>query len=131
LARDHVGPWQNEQEKEQKLSLKRSMDSAKLSYQADIDAGFQVIHIDSSVDIFSKPSVDEIIDRAFELYESCRSYAQQKGQEIIFEIGTEEQSGSAKTQEELDYSMIRFIIKFFLCEGSSLCAVLGSPINHG
>ena len=42
LARDHGGPWQNEQEKAQKLSLRRAMDSAKSSYKADIDAGFQV-----------------------------------------------------------------------------------------
>ena len=105
LARDHGGPWQNEQEKEQKLSLRRAMDSAKSSYKADIDAGFQVIHIDPSFDIFSKPTLDEVIDRAFELYEYCWSYAQQQGQEIIFEIGTEEQSGSTNTQEELDYTL--------------------------
>jgi len=105
LARDHGGPWQNEQEKAQKLSLRRAMDSAKSSYKADIDAGFQVIHIDPSADIFSKPTLDEVIDRAFELYEYCWSYAQQKGQEIIFEIGTEEQSGSTNTQEELDYTL--------------------------
>jgi len=105
LARDHGGPWQNEQEKEQKLSLRRAMDSAKSSYKADIDSGFQIIHIDPSVDIFSKPTVDEVIDRAFELYEYCWSYAQHQGQEIIFEIGTEEQSGSTNTQEELDYTL--------------------------
>jgi len=103
LARDHGGPWQNEQEKSQKLSLRRAMDSAKLSYRADIDAKFQIIHIDASVDIFSKPTVDEIIDRIFELYEYCWNYAQQQGQDIIFEIGTEEQTGSTNTQEELDY----------------------------
>jgi len=103
LARDHGGPWQNEQEKSQKLSLRRAMDSAKLSFRADIDAKFQIIHIDTSVDIFSKPTVDEIIDRVFELYEYCWNYAQQQGQDIIFEIGTEEQTGSTNTQEELDY----------------------------
>ena len=105
LARDHGGPWQNEQEKEKKLSLRRAMDSAKSSYKADIDAGFQLIHIDPSVDIFSKPTLDEVIDRALELYEYCWSYAQQQGREIIFEIGTEEQSGCTNTQEELDYTL--------------------------
>jgi len=105
LARDHGGPWQNEQEIEQKLSLRKAMESAKSSYKADIDAGFQVIHIDPSVDIFSKPTLDEVIDRAFELYEYCWSYAQQQGREVIFEIGTEEQSGSTNTQEELDYTL--------------------------
>ena len=117
LARDHGGPWQNNKEKSQKLSLRRAMASAKKSYKADINAGFQILHIDTSVDIFGKPTVDDVIDRAFELYEYCWSYAQQQGQEVIFEIGTEEQSGSTNTQEELDYTLDTM---FSLCEKHSL-----------
>ena len=105
LARDHGGPWQNEHEKRNKLSLRKAMDSAKASYRADIDAGFQILHIDPSVDIFGTPSASEVLDRIFELYEFCWTYAQQQGKEIIFEIGTEEQSGSTNTQEELDFTL--------------------------
>ena len=105
LARDHGGPWQNELEKEQKLGLRKAMESAKASYQADIDAGFQILHIDPSVDIHGTPSTDEVLDRVFELYEFCWSHAQRSGKEVIFEIGTEEQSGSTNTQEELDYTL--------------------------
>jgi tagatose-1,6-bisphosphate aldolase non-catalytic subunit AgaZ/GatZ len=105
LARDHGGPWQNLKEKEAKLGLRRAMDSAKSSYKADIIAGFQVLHIDPSVDIHGSPKVDEILDRVFELYEYCWSQAQQLQQEVIFEIGTEEQSGSTNSQEELDYTL--------------------------
>jgi hypothetical protein len=81
------------------------MESAKLSYRADIAAGFQVLHIDPSVDIHGHPDVDEVLDRLFDLYEYCWSQAQRMGQEIIFEIGTEEQSGSTNSQEELDYTL--------------------------
>lgn len=105
LARDHGGPWQNIQEKEEGLSLRRAMESAKASYRADIEAGFQILHIDPSVDIHGSPSVDEVLDRVFELYEFCWSQAQQLQQEIVFEIGTEEQSGSTNSQEELDYTL--------------------------
>jgi len=105
LARDHGGPWQNELEKEQKLGLRKAMESAKASYQADIDAGFQILHIDPSVDIHGTPSTDEVLDRVFELYEFCWSHAQRSCKEVIFEIGTEEQSGSTNTQEELDYTL--------------------------
>ena len=105
LARDHGGPWQNLVEKEAGLGLRRAMDSAKSSYHADIEAGFQVIHIDPSVDIHGKPDVDEVLDRVFDLYEYCWSEAQRRRQEIIFEIGTEEQSGSTNSQEELDYTL--------------------------
>ena len=105
LARDHGGPWQSELEITQNLSLRNALESAKKSYKADIDAGFQIIHIDPSIDIHGIPSRDEILDRIYELYEYCWIYAQRIGKEIIFEVGTEEQSGSTNTQEELDYTL--------------------------
>lgn len=105
LARDHGGPWQNLKEKQEGLSLRRAMESAKLSYRADLEAGFQVLHIDPSFDNHGRPDVEEVLERVFELYEYCWSEAQKLGQEVIFEIGTEEQSGSTNTQEELDYTL--------------------------
>jgi len=105
IARDHGGPWQNELEKTKGMDLKDAMQSAKDSYQADMDAGFQLLHIDPSVDIHSQPNVDEVLERVYELYDFCWSYAQQKGQDVIFEIGTEEQSGSTNSQEELEYTL--------------------------
>ena len=105
LARDHGGPWQNPQEISKKMNLKEAMKSAKDSYKADIDAGFHVLHIDPSIDIFSRPTIDQVLERVFELYDFCWSYAQKKDQDVIFEIGTEEQSGSNNTQEELEYTL--------------------------
>lgn len=105
LARDHGGPWQSIKEKEAGLGLRRAMESAKSSYRADIAAGFQVLHIDPSVDIHGQPDIDEVLERVFDLYEYCWSQAQQHRQEVIFEIGTEEQSGSTNSQEELDYTL--------------------------
>ena len=117
LARDHGGPWQNVKEKEAKLGLRRAMNSAKSSYRADIEAGFQILHIDPSVDIHGNPAVDEILDRIFELYEFCWSQAQNAKQEVIFEVGTEEQSGSTNSQDELEYTLN--VIKKF-CAQSKL-----------
>jgi tagatose-1,6-bisphosphate aldolase non-catalytic subunit AgaZ/GatZ len=105
LARDHGGPWQNPVEIEKGFSLRRAMESAKASYRADLDAGFQILHIDPSVDIFGKPDIDEVLDRVFELYEFCFSYAQSLNRKVLFEIGTEEQSGSTNKQEEMRYSL--------------------------
>ncbi|MEE3227837.1 MAG: class II D-tagatose-bisphosphate aldolase, non-catalytic subunit, partial [Chloroflexota bacterium] len=117
LARDHGGPWQNNKEKEAKLNLRQAMESSKASYKVDIDAGFQILHIDPSVDIFGVPNVNVIIDRICELYEFCWSYAQRQGKEIIFEIGTEEQSETSSTLEELDYTL-EVILDF--CRRSNL-----------
>lgn len=111
LARDHGGPWQSTKEVDDNLSLRRAMDSAKLSFLRDLEAGFQVLHIDPSVDIHSTPNVDEILDRVFDLYEYCWSQAKRLGREVIFEVGTEEQSGSTNTQEELDYTLSE-LLKF-------------------
>jgi tagatose-1,6-bisphosphate aldolase non-catalytic subunit AgaZ/GatZ len=105
LARDHGGPWQSIIEKDKKLSLRRAMESAKSSYRADLEAGFQILHIDPSVDIFGQPDADEVLDRLFELYEFCCSQAAELRQEVVFEIGTEEQSGSTNSQEQLDYTL--------------------------
>ena len=105
LCRDHGGPWQNELEKKQNMSLKDAMQSAKDSYASDIDAGFHMLHIDPSIDIHEKPKTDQVLDRVYELYDFCWGYAQRKGQDIIFEIGTEEQSGSNNSQDELEYTL--------------------------
>lgn len=105
LARDHGGPWQNDLEKNQNMNLKQAMQSAKDSFRADIDSGFQKLHIDPSIDIHTRPNINQILDRVYELYEFCWSYAQKKNQDIIFEIGTEEQSGSNNTKEELEYTL--------------------------
>lgn len=105
LARDHGGPWQNELEKSHNLNLKEAIQSAKESFMADIDSGFQILHIDPSIDPYSEPSIDQVLDRVYELYEFCWYYAQQKKKDIIFEIGTEEQSGGNSTKEELEYTL--------------------------
>ena len=105
LARDHGGPWQNELEISNNLNLNDAMKSAKESYRADIDAGFQMLHIDPSVDIHANPNIDQVLERVYELYEFCWTYSQQKKQDVIFEIGTEEQNGSNNTQEELEYTL--------------------------
>jgi tagatose-1,6-bisphosphate aldolase non-catalytic subunit AgaZ/GatZ len=105
LARDHGGPWQNEVEVTQNMNLKDAMKSAKNSYATDIDSCFQILHIDPSIDIYSKPNNDQILERVFELIEFCWAYARNKNKNISFEIGTEEQSGGNNSKEELEYTL--------------------------
>ena len=65
LSRDHCGPWQNNEEKKQNLNLDLAMKSAKESYKEDIDAGFKILHIDTSIDIHKTPSQNEVLERLF------------------------------------------------------------------
>ncbi|WP_198025639.1 MULTISPECIES: hypothetical protein [unclassified Prochlorococcus] len=105
LARDHGGPWQSDLERKERFGLREAMESAKKSYKVDIDAGFQILHLDPSIDIHGPISVEEGLERLFELYDFCCNYAKKQGKEIIYEIGTEEQTGSTNSQEELHFTL--------------------------
>lgn len=105
LARDHGGPWQNNSE--YGLDLNAAMASAKRSYECDIDAGFEILHLDPSIDPVSTLSTSATLDRMFELYDHCLSYASKKNKKVYFEIGTEEQSGSTNTKEELEETLVQ------------------------
>jgi hypothetical protein len=107
LCRDHGGPWQNTKEIEADLGLRRAMESAKTSFLADLEAGFDILHIDTSVDPHGSVDVDEALERLYELYEFCWTHAKRLGRDVAFEIGTEEQSGSTNSQEELSYTLDR------------------------
>ena len=74
------------------------------SYSADIRAGFQLLHIDPSIDMHFQPSTDDILSRIYELYDFCWAESQRLNKSIAFEIGTEEQSGSIyNSLDELEY----------------------------
>lgn len=111
LSRDHGGPWQHEVEKAQKISLRQAMASAKDSFRVDIESGIEIIHIDTSIDIHGIPNNDEILLRMFELYEYCWEVAQKNNKHILFEIGTEEQTGGTQSGEEL-YKLFTEIKRF-------------------
>ena len=107
LCRDHGGPWQYSMEIQKNLDLKSAMKAAKISYQRDIEAGFNIIHIDPSIDIHSKITPEEITDRVLELYEFCWDVAQKLGCEIEFEIGTEDQSEITSSSQEVEKMLSR------------------------
>lgn len=103
ISRDHGGPWQNIKEIDENMNIKEAMESAKRSFREDIKNGFKVIHIDPSIDIEKKCKLNDILERIYELYYFCWEVSQRLGKKIVFEIGTEEQSGGNNTQEELEY----------------------------
>ncbi len=95
LARDHGGPWQGNIEIKKQMNEAESMATAKKSFEADIDAGMQYLHIDPSVPIGNETlEFETIVSRLFELYGHVCEYSQSKGKKIRIELGTEEQNGS-------------------------------------
>ena len=113
LCRDHGGPWQNNYEVENNLNIKKAMLSAKKSFETDIDAGFEIIHVDPSIDIKNKLNIDIILEIICELVEHCWYYSKKKKKKILFEIGTEEQNGLLETFENYEYAFSK-LNKFFL-----------------
>ena len=67
---------------------------------------FKIIHIDTSVSPLNKKiSINKSLNRFYELFEHCNIFAQKEKKRIFFEIGTEEQSGSTNTPDELEYTL--------------------------
>lgn len=127
LARDHGGPWQNNIEIEKKYNLKQAMESAKKSFEVDILSDFNLIHIDTSIDI-KKISLKNSLDRFFELFDHCSEFAKFNKKKIFFEIGTEEQSGTTNTPEQLEYTLNKI---FHYCKKKKLSKPLFVVIQSG
>lgn len=60
--------------------------------EEDIDAGFQVLHIDTSVAPNGAPDVKTALERLFALYLDCVEIARRYGRDVVFEVGAEEQN---------------------------------------
>lgn len=102
LCRDHGGPWQNYAEVAQGMSATDALRSAKRSFTADLEAGFDVIHIDPSVPPPGAVAGRAVMEMLFELYDHVVETAAKLRQPIVIEVGTEEQNGNLNTPEELD-----------------------------
>ncbi len=109
LARDHGGPWQGAPERENGLSAEQAMEAARRSFRTDIESGFEMIHIDTSVDPKGPPAPDVALSRLFELYGYCCELALSQGRDIVFEVGTEEQSHDVSELEQTRWLLERLL----------------------
>ena len=97
LCRDHGGPWQRDEERSAKLPVGEAMERCIRSYKHDMEAGFDLLHIDPTKEPeFAMGTVpfDLVIDRTVEIIEELEKYRKEKGiPEIGYEAGTEETNG--------------------------------------
>ena len=90
LCRDHGGPWQHPAEgpdctETQALTMTLS------SFGADISAGFELLHIDTSAEGDSEAAFGRACERLLYLYGECHALALKAGIVARFEIGFERQ----------------------------------------
>lgn len=111
LCRDHGGPWQRDQERNDHLATEIAMELGKKSYVADIEAGFDLLMIDPTKDPFEVGKViplDTVLDRTVELIEFCEQERKARNlPEIGYEVGTEETNGGLTSTETYETFILR------------------------
>ena len=104
LCRDHGGPWQRDEERNAHLPEEEAMDIARRSYQADLEAGFDLLRIDPTKDPFEIGKViplDTVLTRTVELIEWCENKRKELDLAPVgYEVGTEETNGGLTTTDK-------------------------------
>jgi D-tagatose-1,6-bisphosphate aldolase subunit GatZ/KbaZ len=95
---DHGGPWLKDQHTLERLSLGQTMGRVKASLEACLQVGYQLLHIDPTVDRTLPPGeavpLETVVERTVELIAHAEQY--RRGQNlppVAYEVGTEEVHG--------------------------------------
>jgi tagatose-1,6-bisphosphate aldolase non-catalytic subunit AgaZ/GatZ len=111
LCRDHGGPWQRDQERNDHLPTELAMELGQKSYTADIEAGFDLLMIDPTKDPFEVGKViplDTVLERTVDLIEFCEKERKARNlPEIGYEVGTEETNGGLTSIETYETFILR------------------------
>jgi len=98
VAMDHGGPWLKDLHKRQGWSYEATMKAVKTSFERAIDAGYDLIHVDPTVDRTLQAgesiNIDMVVERTVELMAHAEGYRISRGYpRIAYEVGTEEVHG--------------------------------------
>lgn len=102
ICRDHGGPWQRDNERNDRLPAEEAMEIAKESYLADLLEGFDLLHIDPTKDPHCTGVVpmDLVISRTVELISYIeKERVSRKLPPVAYEVGTEETNGGLTSQD--------------------------------
>jgi tagatose-1,6-bisphosphate aldolase non-catalytic subunit AgaZ/GatZ len=111
IAVDHGGPWVKDRHTLEGWSLKECMDWVKESFEAALDAGYDLLHVDPTVDRTlppdTPPPVEVVVERTVELIEHAERYRRAQGlPPVSYEVGTEEVHGGLANLEVFE----RFLV---------------------
>jgi D-tagatose-1,6-bisphosphate aldolase subunit GatZ/KbaZ len=98
VAIDHGGPWLKDVHSREQWSLEATTQAVKESFEAAIEAGYDLIHVDPTIDITLPKgeiiSIDTVANRTVELIAHAEKFRRAHGFErIAYEVGTEEVHG--------------------------------------
>lgn len=112
IALDHGGPWLKDKHVIERLVWEETIEWVKKSIEACIKAGYDLLHIDTTVDIWLKEKGDLSIDLIATRTADLMEYAEEIRREnefprLSYEVGTEEVHGGI-TSPQL---FIKFILR--------------------
>ena len=97
-AIDHGGPWLKDLQTIEMWPYEKAMDGVKKSYEAALLAGYELIHVDPTVDRFLPKGetikIEVVAERTIELITHIENFRKERGlAPIAYEVGTEEVHG--------------------------------------
>lgn len=103
LGLDHAGPWKKDQHAD--LDYEAAMTEVKHSITACVQAGYDLLHIDPTVDSRQADgsiSVDTLVDRTVELMRHAEDVRRASGQPpVAYEVGREDVDKSGESEDRL------------------------------
>ncbi len=98
IAIDHGGPWLKDTARLANLPYAEAMAAVKRSFEAAITAGFDLLHVDPTIDITlgagESIRIETVVERTLELIEHAERFRRAGGfPKISYEVGTEEVHG--------------------------------------
>lgn len=97
-AMDHGGPWLKDIQATEKWSLERAMNAVKKSFEDAVAAGYDLLHVDPTVDIYVPKDrtidIRVVADRTAELIDHAEKFRRAGNYPAVsYEVGTEEVHG--------------------------------------
>ncbi len=104
LGLDHGGPWKKDTHRRQDLDYEATMSEVKRSITACVEAGYDLLHLDPTVDRRLPPDapvpIDTIVERTVALMHHAEDARRAAGQPpVAYEVGTEEVSGGLQSED--------------------------------
>lgn len=92
---DHGGPWAKDIQAIERWNLNKAMNWTKRSFEEALLSGFELLHIDPTIDLFSEIiEIEEVVNRTIELISHIENIRRKnKIGKISYEVGTEEVRG--------------------------------------
>lgn len=107
IAIDHGGPWLKDKQNVERWSTEEAMEGVKKSFEAAVEAGYDLIHVDPTVDIFVPEGqtidIHVVVKRTVELIRHVETFRRGRNlPPVSYEVGTEEVHGGLADESTFD-----------------------------